>query len=45
LLEDAEKKIILETYEKHRSTYKVAKELGISQSQAFQKIKKYKLNK
>ena len=45
LLEDAEKKIILETYEKLRSTYKVAKELGISQSQAFQKIKKYKLNK
>ena len=41
LLKVAEKKIILEKYELLRSSYKVAKELGISQSQAYQKIKKY----
>jgi transcriptional regulator with PAS, ATPase and Fis domain len=45
LLETEEKKIILDRYEKFRSTYKVARELGISQSQAYQKIKKYGLNK
>ncbi len=42
LLEEEEKRIILEKYKHLRSSYKVAKELGISQSQAFQKIKKYK---
>lgn len=42
LLETEEKRIILEKYEQLRSSYKVAKELGISQSQAYQKIKKYK---
>jgi transcriptional regulator with PAS, ATPase and Fis domain len=41
LLEEEEKRIILKKYELLRSSYKVAKELGISQSQAFQKIKKY----
>lgn len=41
LLESAEKKIILGKYRQLRSSYKVAKELGISQSQAYQKIKKY----
>ncbi|MBP6491368.1 MAG: hypothetical protein KA282_00215, partial [Clostridia bacterium] len=41
LMEAAERKIIVEKYEKLRSSYKVAKELGISQSQASQKIRKY----
>lgn len=41
-LEAEEKRIILEKYHHLRSSYKVAKELGISQSQAYQKIKKYK---
>lgn len=41
LMEAAEKKIILEKYREFRSSYKVAKELGISQSQASQKIRKY----
>ncbi len=37
----AEKQIILDKYKQYRSSYKVAKELGISQSQAYQKIKKH----
>lgn len=41
LMEEAEKKIIMEKYNQHQSSYKVAKDLGISQSQAYQKIKKY----
>lgn len=41
LLEVEEKRIILEKYHDLRSSYKIAKELGISQSQAYQKIKKY----
>lgn len=41
LLEAEEKRIILEKYHDLRSSYKIAKELGISQSQAYQKIKKY----
>jgi transcriptional regulator with PAS, ATPase and Fis domain len=45
LLEAEEKRIILEKYHDLRSSYKIAKELGISQSQAFQKIKKYTVDK
>ena len=41
LMEAAEKKIILEKYHQLKSSYKVAQELGISQSQASQKIRKY----
>lgn len=41
LMEAAEKNIILEKYRELRSSYKVARELGISQSQASQKIRKY----
>jgi len=41
ILEDFERSIIEEVYEKHHSSYKVAEELGISQSAATRKIKKY----
>lgn len=41
LMEAAEKEIILKKYQQLRSSYKVAKALGISQSQAAQKIRKY----
>ncbi|QOX61944.1 hypothetical protein FRZ06_00520 [Anoxybacterium hadale] len=44
LLEAEERRIILEKYNDLRSSYKIAKELGISQSQAYQKIKKYTSN-
>ena len=40
-MDEAERHIIRERYEKLQSSYKVAKDLGISQSQAYQKIKKY----
>lgn len=40
-MEEAEKRIIQERYRQFQSSYKVAKDLGISQSQAYQKIKKY----
>ncbi len=43
ILEEFEKKIIIETYNKYQSTYKVADELGISQSTATRKVKKYML--
>ena len=36
-----EKEMILTAYEKYGSSYKVAKALGISQSTAYRKIKKY----
>lgn len=36
-----EKEVITEAYRRLGSSYKVAKELGISQSQAYKKIKKY----
>ena len=36
-----EKERIIALYEKHRSSYKVAEELGISQSTAYRKIRKY----
>ncbi|MFC7393902.1 sigma-54 interaction domain-containing protein [Scopulibacillus cellulosilyticus] len=41
ILEEVEKSIILDAYDKYGSTYKVAQELGISQSQASRKVKKY----
>lgn len=40
-IEEIEKKVILESYIKHKSSYMVAKELGLSQSTANRKIKKY----
>lgn len=45
ILDDVEKSIVLDLYEKYHSSYKVAKELGISQSAAIRKIKKYIANK
>ena len=41
ILEAMEKSIILESYEKHNSTTKVAAELGISQPSVSLKLKKY----
>ncbi|MDE8734125.1 hypothetical protein P0G10_13575 [Eubacteriales bacterium DFI.9.88] len=40
-LEVVEGKVIKELYEKYRSSYKVAAELGVSQSKAYRLIKKY----
>lgn len=40
-LEEYEKRIILDTYKKYKNTYKVAEVLGINQSTAVRKIKKY----
>lgn len=40
-MEKTEKEIIMEAYNRLGSSYKVAEELGISQSQAYKKIKKY----
>lgn len=42
-IEEIEKKVILESYTKHKSSYMVAKDLGLSQSTANRKIKKYLL--
>lgn len=41
VLGEVEKNLIQGSYEKHQSTYKVAEELGISQSAAMRKVKKY----
>ncbi|TYR81149.1 PAS domain-containing protein [Priestia megaterium] len=41
VVEDIERKMVIEAYEKFESSYKVAKQLGISQSQANRKIRKY----
>lgn len=41
ILADVEKSVVLDSYKTHGSSYKVAKELGISQSSAIRKIKKY----
>lgn len=41
IIEDMERSVIIETYEQYQSTYKVAKELGISQSSVQRRIKKY----
>lgn len=40
-LEDAERLLVIEAYTRYKTSYKVAKALGISQSQAYRKIKKY----
>ncbi len=39
---DMERKMVLEAYEKYGSSYKVAQALGISQSTAYRKIRKYR---
>lgn len=43
--EDAEAQIIIQKYKELGSSYKVAAALGISQTQAYKKIKKYVLHK
>ncbi len=40
-MKQMEREMILEAYEKYKSSYKVAEELGISQSTAYRKIKRY----
>ena len=40
-LNEVERKMIIEAYNRHKSSYKVAEELGISQSSAYRKIQKY----
>lgn len=41
ILEEVERKMVVEAYGKFSSTYKIAKSLGISQSSAARKVKKY----
>ncbi|WXB92442.1 sigma 54-interacting transcriptional regulator [Bacillus sp. FJAT-52991] len=41
MLEEVERKMIIEAYGQFSSTYKIAKALGISQSSAARKVKKY----
>ena len=41
-IDDVERTMILQAYEKYGSSYKVAQALGISQSTAYRKIRKYK---
>ncbi|MGM7634113.1 sigma-54 interaction domain-containing protein [Bacillus sp. Hm123] len=41
ILEEVERKMVVEAYGKCSSTYKIAKALGISQSSAARKVKKY----
>ncbi|MEC0666576.1 sigma-54 interaction domain-containing protein [Priestia flexa] len=41
VVEEIERKMVVEAYEKYESSYKVAEQLGISQSQANRKIRKY----
>lgn len=40
-LEEMERTIILASYDKHKSTYKVAQELGVSQSTVMRRLRKY----
>ena len=40
-VEEVEKELVVKAWEKYRSSYKVAEALGISQSTAYRKIKKY----
>lgn len=40
-MEEVEKKIVLEAYQKHQNSVALAKALGISQSSASRKINKY----
>ncbi|KIL75953.1 sigma-54 interaction domain-containing protein [Pseudobacillus badius] len=41
VIEEVERKMIVQAYNKDKSTYKVAKSLGISQSSAARKVRKY----
>ncbi len=41
ILEEVEKTVVLDAYEKYQSSYKVAEKLGISQSAATRKIRKF----
>ncbi len=41
ILEDVEKRVVQQAYEQYESTYKVAEVLGISQSSAMRKVRKY----
>lgn len=41
ILEDVEKKVIIEAYQKHKSSVQVAKALNISQPKAYRLIQKY----
>jgi transcriptional regulator with PAS, ATPase and Fis domain len=43
-LDNLEKQLLRKVYEIHKNTYKVAEVLGISQSSAVRKLKKYKIN-
>ncbi len=45
ILQDVEKQILLDSYEKHKTTTKVAKELGVSQPTVSIKLSKYLKNK
>lgn len=40
-ISDIEREMVIQAYNKYRSSYKVAEALGISQSAAYRKIKKY----
>ncbi len=40
-LSEMERELVIRAYEKYKSSYKVAEELGISQTSAYRKIKKY----
>ncbi|KRF57371.1 MULTISPECIES: sigma-54 interaction domain-containing protein [Priestia] len=41
MIEHVEKEMVIKAFEQYRSSYKVAEQLGISQSQASRKIRKY----
>jgi PAS domain S-box-containing protein/TyrR family helix-turn-helix protein len=41
ILEEVEKRVVQQAYEKYESTYKMAEALGISQSSAMRKVRKY----
>ncbi|MGX9160496.1 sigma-54 interaction domain-containing protein [Priestia megaterium] len=41
MIEHVEKEMVIKAFEQHRSSYKIAEQLGISQSQASRKIRKY----
>lgn len=41
ILDAVERQIILQSYEEHKSSYRVAEELGISQASAHRRIRKY----
>nr|WP_312579130.1 sigma 54-interacting transcriptional regulator [Sedimentibacter sp.] len=45
ILQDVEKQVLLDSYEKHKTTTKVAKELGVSQPTVSIKLSKYLKNK